>query len=34
MLGIERLYDRCGDEGMVDEARTALLDPYRLLRVA
>jgi uncharacterized phiE125 gp8 family phage protein len=34
MLGIERLYDRCGDEGMVDQARTALLDPYRVLRVA
>jgi uncharacterized phiE125 gp8 family phage protein len=34
MLGIERLYDRCGDEGAVTDARDALLDPYRLLRVA
>ena len=34
MLGVERLYDRCGDEGAVTDARDALLDPYRILRVA
>ena len=33
MLGIEAIYDRCED-GDVCNAKNALLDPYRMLRVA